>query len=78
MNTEIINKQMDFNEAEIPFFPFYTNNIFTHLLCYIAFIVHWLEKQTTQNCFSNTPFYTPLHNDQLLSHQAICILFGNG
>ena len=34
MNTEIINKQMDFNEAEIPFFPFYTNNIFSLLIFY--------------------------------------------
>ena len=32
MNTEIVNKQMDFNEAEISFSPFYTNIIFLLLI----------------------------------------------
>lgn len=32
MNTEIVNKQMDFNEAEVSFPPFYTSIIFLLLI----------------------------------------------
>lgn len=42
MNTDIINKQMDFDNAEISSFPFYANTIILSLMfsCYIAFIFH--------------------------------------
>lgn len=60
------------------FFPllYQYHLFFTHF-----FVLYWIHiplirKASNTKLFLLHPFYTPLPNGQLLSHQAICILFG--
>ena len=54
-----------------------------HLFFTHFFVLYWIHiplirKASNTKLFLLHPFYTPFPNGQLLSHQAICILFGTG